>query len=71
MAVNDTPKKLSAAALMAEYANLAELHDALGKLVALNIITRDEQVKYTRKFMEDRPQFRDAVQEAMNAGIHR
>jgi len=54
--------------MMAEYANLSHLHDALAVLVSLKVITRDEQVKFTRKFMEDRPAFRDAVQQAMTAG---
>ena len=58
-------------ALLAEYANLASLHNALGVLVGLKVITRDEQVNFTRKFMADRPEFRKAVEEAMNAGIHK
>lgn len=64
------PRSMSGNKLMAEYANLASLHDALGVLVCLKVLSRDEQIKYTRKFMEDRPEFRKAVEEAMNAGIH-
>jgi hypothetical protein len=62
--------KLNGNKLMAEYANLATLHDALGVLVGLKIISADDRIRLTRKFMDDRPEFRDAVQEAMNAGIH-
>lgn len=58
-------------ALLAEYANLASLHDALGVLVGLKVMTRDDQIKYTRKFMTDRPEFKKAVEQAMNAGLHK
>lgn len=54
--------------MLAEYANLGTLHDALNVLVGYKIITPEQQVQFTRKFMEDRPEFKAAVQQAMNAG---
>lgn len=51
--------------LMAEYAQLADAHKASDLLVALRIITRDEQIKMIRKFMDDRPEFKQHVAEAM------
>lgn len=56
--------------LLAEYANLATLHDALGVLVGYKVISDDDRIRLTRKFMDDRPEFRKAVEAAMNAGIH-
>jgi hypothetical protein len=64
-------RALNGNALLAEYANLSSLHDALGVLVGLKVITRDEQIAYTRKFMQDRPEFKKAVEAAMNAGLHK
>lgn len=61
--------KMSGNALLAEYANLSELHDALSVLVHFKLVTHDEQIAFTRKFMADRPEFRKAVEEAMNAGF--
>lgn len=71
MSSTTPPERMSGNAMLAEYANLASLHDALGVLVGLKIITREQQVEYTRKFMTDRPEFRKAVEAAMNAGLHK
>ena len=70
-ASTDNTRPMSGNKMLAEYANLASLHDALGVLVVLKVITRDQQVQFTRKFMEDRPEFRKAVEAAMNAGLSR
>ena len=52
-------------ALMAEYANLATLHDALAVLVGFKIISHEDRIRLTRKFMDDRPEFKEAVAKAM------
>jgi hypothetical protein len=55
--------------LMAEYANLATLHDALAVLVGHKVITHEERIKLTRKFMDDRPEFKEAVAKAMGGTV--
>lgn len=60
---------MNTVALMAEYARLADAHDALAKLVALKVITPDEQIRLTRKFMDDRPEFKRHVAEAMGGKV--
>ncbi len=59
---------MNAAKMLAEYANLATVHDALAVLVGFKIITQEDRIKLTRKFMDDRPEFKDAVQQAMTKG---
>jgi hypothetical protein len=63
-------KRMTGNQMLAEYANLGTLHDALGVLVGLKVISDEDRIRYTRKFMEDRPEFKEAVQQAMNAGLH-
>lgn len=55
--------------LMAEYANLATLHDALAVLVGYNIINHEDRIRLTRKFMDDRPEFKAAVAKAMGGTV--
>jgi hypothetical protein len=55
--------------LMAEYARLADCHNALATLVSLKVITADEQIRLTRKFMDDRPDFKQHVAEAMGGKV--
>jgi hypothetical protein len=55
--------------LMAEYANLATLHDALAVLVGYKIITHEDRIRLTRKFMDDRPEFKEAVAKAMGGSV--
>lgn len=66
----DGNDKLSGNKMLAEYANLATVHDALAVLVGFNILTHDDRIRLTRKFMDDRPAFKKAVEAAMNAGLH-
>lgn len=55
--------------IMAEYGRLGQLHDALGLLVALKIISDGDRIRLTRKFMDDRPAFKEAVAEAMGGKV--
>ena len=55
--------------LMAEYANLSTLHDALAVLVGFKIISHEDRIRLTRKFMDDRPDFKAAVAKAMGGTV--
>jgi len=52
---------------MTEYARLAEAHKALDTLVSLRLLTQDESVRLMRKFIDDRPEFKKHVAEAMGS----
>ncbi len=41
----------------------------LPKLVALKVITQDDHIRLTRKFMDDRPEFKQHVAEAMGGKV--
>lgn len=55
--------------MMAEYARLGDVHRALGLLLVYGVITAEDQVRLTRKFMDDRPAFKAAVAKAMGASV--
>lgn len=55
--------------LMAEYARLAQAHEALDMLVALKLITSDDRMRLMRKFLDDRPEFKQHVAEAMGGTV--
>lgn len=55
--------------VMAEYARLGQVHDACGLLVALKVISSEDRIRLTRKFMDDRPEFKEAVAKAMGGTV--
>jgi len=55
--------------IMAEYARLADVHKASDLLVAMHIISRDDQILMIRKFMDDRPAFKQHVADAMGGKV--
>jgi hypothetical protein len=48
-------------------AELNEVNDCLGTLEKLRVIDAELRVQMTRKYMEDRPAFKEAVTKAMSA----
>ena len=60
---------MKTAAVMAEYANLATVNDALAVLVSNKVIDHEERLRLTRKFMTDRPEFHAAVAAAMGGSV--
>ena len=55
--------------IMAEYARLADAHKAMDTLVVLRLITPDERMRLMRKFLDDRPEFKQHVAEAMGGKV--
>lgn len=48
-------------------AELNEVHECLGTLERLGVIDAELRIQMMRKFMEDRPAFKEAVANAMSA----